>query len=187
MRYSSLTCPYRNYGLTLIEMIVALAVLTILIALGVPSLSTLSIRNEQTTSLNGFLTHFYLARSQAIQQEQHIIICPTSGGERCRDEAIWSDGLIIFEDSQRDGILGPDEPILAKYLLPEHAELTIRSSEHRKRVVYHGDGRPSGYNLTLSFCDPKERIKPKALIVNNVGRIRISERGAGDAPIKCDQ
>ncbi|RLW60107.1 MAG: hypothetical protein B6D70_11035, partial [gamma proteobacterium symbiont of Stewartia floridana] len=35
MRYSSLTCPYRNDGLTLIEMIVALAVLTILIALGV--------------------------------------------------------------------------------------------------------------------------------------------------------
>ncbi|WP_083223307.1 GspH/FimT family pseudopilin [Candidatus Thiodiazotropha endoloripes] len=186
MTSSSLACPYRNCGLTLVEMMVALLVLTILIALGVPSLATLSIRNEQSSSLNGFLSHFYLARSLAIQQEQHIIICPTSSGERCREEAIWSDGLIIFEDSRRDGVLGSDEPILAKYLLPEHSELTIQSSEHRKRVIYHGDGRPSGYNLTLSFCDPKERIEPKALIVNNVGRIRISERGAGDSPLKCD-
>ena len=182
---SCLACPYRSCGLTLVELIVALAVLTLLIAIGVPSLTTLSIRNEQTTSLNGFLSHFYLARSLAIQKEQHIVICPSSDGEGCKEEPIWSAGLIIFEDSKRDGVLAPDEPIVAKYLLPEHAELLIHSSEHRKRVVYHGDGRPSGYNLTLTFCDPKERIEPKALIVNNVGRIRISERGPEDSPLKC--
>jgi type IV fimbrial biogenesis protein FimT len=181
-------CLYRshqNCGLTLIELVIALVVLSILISIGAPSLATLSIRNEQTTTLNDFLSHLYLARSLAIQEEKHVVICPSSDGKRCKQYANWSAGLMIFEDSKRDGVLTPDEPILAKYLLPDNATLHIHSSEHRKKVIYHGDGRPSGYNLTLTFCDPKDRIKPKALIVNNVGRVRISELGPKESPLEC--
>jgi type IV fimbrial biogenesis protein FimT len=178
--------PYRYYGLTLIEMIVALAIFTILIAIGVPSLQTLTLKNQQTTSLNDYLHHFYLARSTAIQTEQHIIICPSSDGMQCKDGAIWSPGLILFEDIDRDGVLAPNDPIVAKYQLAENSKILIHTtSDRRNKVVYHGDGRPSGYNLTLTFCDPKNRIKPKALIVNNVGRIRISEHGPKETPLKC--
>jgi type IV fimbrial biogenesis protein FimT len=179
------TNRYRNFGLTLIEMVIVLSLFTILIAIGTTSLKFLSIRSEQTTSLNSFLSHFYLARSLAIQKEQHIAICPSSDGKRCKQEPIWNTGLIIFEDSNRNRLLDANEPILATHLLAEHSELQITSSEHRQRVIYHADGRPSGYNLTLTFCDPEERIKPKALIVNNVGRIRVSERGPEDTPLKC--
>ncbi|MES9854866.1 MAG: GspH/FimT family pseudopilin [Candidatus Thiodiazotropha sp. L084R] len=174
-----------NRGLTLIELIISLTTLTILIALATPSMLTLMLRSEQTTAVNGFLSHFYLARSLAIQKEQHLVICPSEDGESCMDSGIWSRGLMVFEDIERDGLLDANEPIHGKYILPEASKIAIYSSQYRKKVIYHGDGRPSGYNLTLTFCDPDDRIEPKALIVNNVGRIRISDHGPGGSSLEC--
>ncbi|MES9943192.1 MAG: GspH/FimT family pseudopilin [Candidatus Thiodiazotropha sp. 6PLUC2] len=185
MSHPRLTSALNNRGLTLIELITTLATLTLLIALATPSLLTLTLRTEQTTSVNGFLNHFYLARSLAIQQEQHQVICPSEDGMQCLDQGNWSRGLIVFEDRDRNGILDQTDPIQGKYLIPEESKIEIHSSEYRKRVIYHGDGRPSGYNLTLTFCAPEKQIEPKALIVNNVGRIRISEQGPGGSALKC--
>jgi type IV fimbrial biogenesis protein FimT len=176
----------RNRGLTLIELIIILTVLALLITLGAPSLRNMYLRNEQTVAVNSFLNHFFLARSLAIQRQKHEIICPSEDGLICLENGIWSRGLIIFEDSGRNGVLDPADPIHSHYLLPESSQLEVYSSQHRTRVIYHEDGRPSGYNLTLTFCDPEERIKPKALIVNNVGRIRISDTGPDNLPLNCN-
>jgi type IV fimbrial biogenesis protein FimT len=181
-----LSATIRNRGLTLIELIIAFTVLAILIAIGTPFLKNLSLKNQHNTAVNGFLSSFYLARSLAIRNEQHEIICPSKDGKSCVDESVWRHGLIGFEDRDKDGVQGPNDPVFSQYLLPEASQLEIFSSEYRKQVIYHGDGRPSGYNLTLTFCAPKEsQIEPKALIVNNVGRVRISDQGPDGSALEC--
>lgn len=187
MSHPSPSISLNKQGLTLIELITTLAALTILVALATPSFLTLTLRSEQSSAVNGFLKHFHLARSLAIQRERHQIICPSKDGKTCLDHGRWSQGLIIFEDRDRNGLLDPDDPIHGQYLLPEETKIVIDSNRRNKWVIYHGDGRPSGYNRTLTFCDPEARIEPKALIINNVGRIRISDRGPGDKPLKCGQ
>jgi type IV fimbrial biogenesis protein FimT len=187
MSHPCLSILLNNRGLTLIELIVTLTSLTILVALATPSFLTLTLRSEQSSAIEGFLKHFHLARSLAIQREQHQIICPSKDGKKCLGHDRWSQGLIIFEDRDKNGLQDPDDPIQGKYLLPEETKIAIHSNRHNKWVIYHGDGRPSGYNRTLTFCAPEARIKPKALIINNVGRIRISDKGPGDKPLKCDQ
>jgi type IV fimbrial biogenesis protein FimT len=176
----------RNRGLTLIELVIILTVLALLITLGAPSLRNMYLRNEQNVAINGFLKHFFLARSLAIQRQKHEIICPSDEGLICLENGIWNRGLIIFEDTERNATLDPLDPVHGKYQLPESSQLEIYSSQHRTQVIYHEDGRPSGYNLTLTFCDPEERIKPKALIVNNVGRIRVSDTGPDGVPLNCN-
>ncbi|MES9979383.1 MAG: GspH/FimT family pseudopilin [Candidatus Thiodiazotropha sp. 6PLUC5] len=174
MSHPRLTSALNNRGLTLIELITTLATLTLLIALATPSLLTLTLRTEQTTSVNGFLNHFYLARSLAIQQEQHQVICPSEDGMQCLDQGNWSRGLIVFEDRDRNGILDQTDPIQGKYLIPEESKIEIGPcSEIRIRPTL------------LTFCAPEKQIEPKALIVNNVGRIRISEQGPGGSALKC--
>ena len=177
---------FNSHGLSLIELIITVTTLATLVALATPSLTTLMLRNEQTTAANSFLNHFYFARSLAVQKEKHLIICPSEDGKSCIENGNWSRGLIVYEDRKRNGILDPDDPVHGQYILPKNSKISIHSSKARTKVVYHGDGRPSGYNLTLTFCDPEERIEPKALIVNNVGRIRISDHGPGDSPLQCE-
>ena len=177
----------RTQGLTLIDLILSLAILLILITLGVPSMRLISAKSLQTTQVNNFVSHFALARSLAITREQHQILCPSTDGKTCLDRADWSKGLIIFEDTNRNGVQDLNEPLQACHHPAAPSEIEIHSSRNRKRVIYHGDGRPSGYNLTLTFCDPDERIAPKAVIVNNVGRVRVSDSRPDGSPLRCGE
>ncbi|MCU7935890.1 MAG: GspH/FimT family pseudopilin [Candidatus Thiodiazotropha sp. (ex Dulcina madagascariensis)] len=178
---------YRTTGFTLADLIIALAIVMILLSLGVPSFRTLSAKNQQTSEINNFVHHIYLARSLAISSERHQMLCPSSDGETCLDNSDWSQGFMIFEDTNKNKTRDEDERLQAYHRPTTSTKIDIHSSVGRKRVVFHGDGRPSGYNLTLTFCDPHDLAPPKAVIVNNVGRTRVSETRSDGSPLRCDR
>ncbi|MEJ2609972.1 MAG: GspH/FimT family pseudopilin [Candidatus Thiodiazotropha sp.] len=177
--------PHQVQGLTLIELIISLTILLILTAIGIPGMQTLRAKNQQTTQINMYVTHFALARSLAITREQHQVICPSLNGESCLDQTDWSEGLIIFEDSDRNGERDADEPLHAWHQPITPSEIKIHSTNGRKLVRYHANGRQTGCNLTITFCEPNDRIAPKAVIVSNMGRVRVSDKSPDGSPLKC--
>ncbi|MCU7931721.1 MAG: GspH/FimT family pseudopilin [Candidatus Thiodiazotropha sp. (ex Codakia rugifera)] len=179
--------PPKETGLTLIELVITVTILLTLISFGVPSFRNMIIKNQQRSEINSFVQHFHLARSQAITKETHHILCPSVDGETCLATTDWKRGFILFEDRNRNKIKDRDELLQGSHHPGEWVGINIHSSSGRNRVVYQGDGRPSGYNLTLTFCDPDNLIPPKAVIVNNVGRVRVSEVGPSDSPLSCNR
>jgi type IV fimbrial biogenesis protein FimT len=175
------------HGLSLIELITALCLLTILVTLGVPGLKTLLIKTQQSTLINGFSTLFHQARSLAINSMTRQILCPSEDSQTCLPGNDWSRGLIQVTDTNRNGQADPGEPVSALFNAETGSEIEVHSSPFRTRVHYLSDGRPSGYNLTLAFCDPQNRIPGKYLIVNNVGRIRVSDQVDGDSKVRCEE
>ncbi len=177
----------RDRGLTLTELVTALSLLSILLSLGVPGFRTLHIKTQQTTLINGFSTLFHQARSQAILEESRQILCPSEDNLTCQPGNDWSRGLILVTDANRNGQADPGEPVMALFNAEKGSEIEIHSNPTRTQVHYLGDGRPSGYNLSFGFCDPHNRVPGKYLIVNNVGRIRISDRVSRDSTVRCKE
>jgi type IV fimbrial biogenesis protein FimT len=71
---------YRKCGFTLIELVVAIATLTLLVAIGVPSYRGLVKKNTISTSSNELLAGLLLARSEAVRQEKRITFTPQNKG-----------------------------------------------------------------------------------------------------------
>ncbi|MEW8026433.1 MAG: GspH/FimT family pseudopilin [Candidatus Thiodiazotropha sp.] len=183
---STVTRAYvRGFGFTLIELITTLAILLILLSMVMPSFRTLMVRNLQASEINSIVHHFNLARSLSISMQTHHILCPSSDGESCTNAADWSHGYILYEDSNRNRSRDQNELQQGVHRPMHGMSIEIDSSRHRRYVVYRGDGRPSGYNLTLTFCDPDDRIPPKAVIVNNLGRVRVSEFRPDGSQLSC--
>lgn len=88
-------------GFSLIELMVALAILSILLALSLPNFQDIiesSITNSQAKSL---MTTLNLARSEAIKRGTEVGLCASDDGADC-NAGTWSDGWIVFVDSNGD-------------------------------------------------------------------------------------
>jgi type IV fimbrial biogenesis protein FimT len=176
----------RPCGLSLLELLITLVIATIALGIGLPAFTSLAARNQQTAEINRFVTHLQLARSCAVKTGQDHILCPSNDMSGCRDESRWDGGYILFKDSNQDGIRESHEPLLQVSRPMGKIGINMHSSTGRKSVIYRADGRSAGSNMTLTFCDPQQRIPPRAVILSNAGRPRIATTRWDGTPLTCD-
>jgi type IV fimbrial biogenesis protein FimT len=162
---------------TLIEAIVAMAVLAICAAMAIPSYAALVRRQRVDAAMYSLTTHMASARIAAVTRRSRTVVCPSDSHGGCRQDSDWSDGWLLFLD--RDGNGRPDDP--ADVLRDERApsDPAMRIFSNRKQLRYLPDGRSTGGNLTVRLCYD-QRLKGK-IVVSNAGRVR-SERPSGEVP-----
>ncbi len=101
----------RGRGLTLIELMVALAVLVILLTVAVPGMRNFVKNNRLTAAANDLAASMALARSEAVRRGRPVTVCSSSGGAAC-DGAAWAEGWIVFVDQGTPGTVdGSDEVV----------------------------------------------------------------------------
>ena len=101
----------RQWGFSLIELMVTVAVLAILVAIGLPSFQGSMRSNRVATSTNELLASFSLARSEAIRSPGGAAICSTENGTSCGGS--WNDGWMVWIDMNGDGLVtGADDRVL---------------------------------------------------------------------------
>lgn len=86
MRYQS--------GFTLIELVVTIAVASILLTLAIPSFRSTIQNNRVTGQANEFLTSLTLARSEAVKRSAITSVCISSNGATCMGTD-WASGWLI--------------------------------------------------------------------------------------------
>lgn len=171
--------PRSSWGVTLLEMIVAMSVTTTLLALAIPSFHELQRRSQVDTALHLLTSHFASARIAAITQNVPVVVCPGTGKEACRQDSDWTHHWLTFRDP--DGNREPDDliDIYRNDAAPGNPRLRILSTSGRSQVRYLPTGYSSGSNLTLRVCyDGKVS---GLVVINNAGRIR-SARPSGTEP-----
>jgi type IV fimbrial biogenesis protein FimT len=98
-------------GFNLLELMIAITVTGVLVAIGVPSLRDMTLRQKITASTQDLQLDLTLARQEAITRGAPVSVCTSSDGANC-DNATWSDGRIIFADPNTNGTLDAGEEVI---------------------------------------------------------------------------
>lgn len=173
----------RRRGFSLPEMLLALVVLSLLLALAVPPLGALVARNRAQTSAHMLMTSLFLARTQAIKRNQRTALCKSADGAACTLDGDWAQGWLVFVDPAGFGTYDPGETLLAvQGELP--GGFSVRNTNAGDWYAYRPDGSAasSGGLVTGTF-----RVCPRSgeadlayrVITNVTGRPRLAA-GIGD-------
>lgn len=157
-------------GLTLIEILITLAVLAILASIGLPAFSGLLAEARMTAKSNTLMAHVQYARHAAVTLRTHVVACPSRDLQQCAGNR-WDQGWIVFIDPNNNG--RPDQPEDILRVIAAEPKLLIHSAG-RHRVRFQPTGGAFGSNLTIRVCDPAGRAKPRAVVVSNPGRARVT-------------
>lgn len=173
----------------MLELLIALAVSAITLALAVPSLGRLMAQNQLTNSYNQLLAAAIAARQTAISRNVSVSLCAGRIEVGCHGD--WSlKEWLIFEDPGQNGEVDPGDRIkLAERLASSAAPTIVGNGPFRRAVVF----RPSGAAQTvtgafaagrLRLC-VSERIRYNAidLVLIGSGRIEPEKQDfSGDCP-----
>jgi len=160
----------RHTGLTLIELLVAVAVLSIIATIGIPNYQRLSARNEVAMEVMRIQRALALTRNTAITRRATVAVCASQGPSysACNFED-WSGDWVIVDGYIEGGSLA-GETILK--VLKGSEKVSISFSRNDRPIRYNALGRSGGHNGTLTIHGKIKYVK-KAFI-NNAGRLRIS-------------
>jgi type IV fimbrial biogenesis protein FimT len=83
-------------GFTLIEMLITLAVGSILLALAVPAFRTFLQNDRLMTGSSALSMALYAARAEAIKEDTSVQICASANGTSCSGANTWETGWIVL-------------------------------------------------------------------------------------------
>lgn len=157
-----LSAPRSLRGLTLIELMIAIAIAGVLVALAAPSFKQSMARNRLNTASSEITGALQLARAEAIRANRRVTLCRSSDGSSCSSGSNSWPGWIIFVDTDGDGARGSTEPVVKSGSVdgPVLALSSASVSAAGERFTFRGDGiarAANGLGLltgTLSLCLP---------------------------------
>ena len=80
-------------GFTMTEMVITMAIVAILMAIGVPSFKYVTTSNRLSTEVNGLLGDMQFARSEAIKEGLPVTVCSSLSGTQCDGGNNWQSRL----------------------------------------------------------------------------------------------
>lgn len=173
-------------GLTLIELVVVVALLSVVVTLAIPGFAGLVEKSHRQTTVSGLVNLFNVARTTAIQRQVPVTICPldpSTGG--CSLD--WTLPLTAFTDPHRQrGLTNSTEVILVKAPSPQGR--LIGGTGIRRYLGYNADGMAAGAIGNVTWCpddgDVREAVQ---LRVSWGGRVVRATDADGDGIVEDSQ
>ena len=169
----------KDAGFSLVEAIATLAVLSILMAIGLPSFKSLLQQQRAASARYQLTVSLASARMAAVTYRQPVSVCPIDANHRCRGDSVWENGWMTFRDPTRTGQPKNSDAILNLVDRLDDS-LWLRSTPGRKLARFQPDGRSGGSTLTLSLCASEDRKPLGQVILNNAGRSRVVSKPRED-------
>ncbi|MDF0606150.1 GspH/FimT family pseudopilin [Neisseriaceae bacterium TC5R-5] len=170
-------------GFTLSEMLITLAVLSLLLALAAPSLNRLLLAQKLRQHAQALSSSIQLARSEALHSQRHVYICaanlkrnlqiqgcaPSKGGEM----QSWDEGALVYADKE-GGLSAAYDSQERLHLLPfaqEHIQIRAASTQ----LILSPEGRlADGQSQQFYLSSPNSRQCLELTIAGH-GRSQLGE------------
>ncbi len=143
-------------GFTLLELIIAVAIMGITLSLALPSITGILAENRLTSAANDMVSALQVARSESIKQVRQGVVCITG--------TTWVSSI------------GACANVLQNYQAPRGVSLTITGGDiNAQTPTYNSDGRlVATQNITIEFTNP-DTPKKRVLTATPTGRITVTQ------------
>lgn len=173
-------------GVTLLELLIALLIASVMLTMGIPSFRAVLDNQRMTAATNELVMSLNLAKSEAIKRVAYVSLCKSNNGVACTGAGDWSDGWIIFANTDAASLSAIDvgDEIIRIYpSLRDSIDLTPSGT-----IGDFISFRPSGTvgttvgNMTgtLTVCDERGAGHARGVVVEPSGRWRVSRDLAHD-------
>ncbi len=164
-------------GLTLLELLIVLSIVSILLSTGVPSFRNAVMDSRMVDGSNAFASSISAARSSAIRFQRQVTICPIDDYEAallsCSNDTDWTTGWMVWVDQDRDGATTANEILSTQQ--PLHASLSFDSGA-ADDFTYDGRGFLISGGDDLVVCDSRTGEEGRIIRVNGIGRTSVARQ-----------
>ncbi len=147
-----------NKGFTLLELMVAITIFSILVSIAVPSFNSVIESNRVQTQADKFFTTISTARSEAIKRNGTVTICKSNTLTSCASTGDWTSGWIIFADADSDGTVDSGETILKKFDEVSGGVTYAASSNVDTNITFRPTGEITTGSGRLVICGREQTV-----------------------------
>jgi type IV fimbrial biogenesis protein FimT len=172
----------RNLGFTLLEIMVAVVIVSILLGLAAPSFQDITQRYRALREINALGSDLQLARSQAVKEGQSVTVCASSNGTSCLGADTWEQGWIVFSDINSNQVADAGDTLVrvqgslggTNSLRPTNSVVSITFNREGFAV-----GLPVNVITFTLHTDPINNSATKCIALNRVGKQESQVTGVG--------
>lgn len=162
-------------GFTLIELMVALAVVAVLMGIAIPSFEAISLSSKLRSYGTSLVASAMLARSEAIKRNVPVRLCVSSDGASC-GAGNWEQGWIVLTGSTGSGTV-----IQQQAAIPSGYVIDAKSGGADIDVVTF---QPSGVgstlaNLRICRASPSAGTQERVVRISATGRTSVEKTTDG--------
>lgn len=181
-------------GTTLLELLLALLILSILLGVSLPGFSRMLANTRTDQAMQSLTEAIALSKSNAIMTQKTVTLCRSRDQQNCVGN--WEQGFIVFTDENGNRKIDiEDKLLLAKQFPNLQGNLRWRAFRNRQYLQFTAEGFTRYQNGNFTFCpDSKNPREAQQLIISRTARVRKATDSDGDdivensrgKPIDCD-
>ena len=174
--------PASQEGFTLLECLVAVAIMAILTVLAVPGFRDLLVRRSVLVTADALVSDLRFARAEAIKRGTQVSMCRSANGSACSATGNWVEGWIVFVDRNAKGVVDPGDEVLR--VQPRQPQLESIASDNPStdkasfNFLPTGMSGPSTQTFKLTPVAPAPSNSLRVVCVSSQGRPRLAPAGA---------
>jgi type IV fimbrial biogenesis protein FimT len=182
--------PNASAGYTMTELVIVMAIVAILAAIGVPTFKYVTASNRIASEINGLLGDMQFARSQAVKQGQSVTVCASSSPyTQCTGGgggSTWQHGWIVFLDANGNKQVDAGETIVRVQPAFGGTDTFVSSANNSSALTFNRMGyAPTGSanNITINLHDSTNNHNwTRCLQITPIGTPTTEKYGAGTPP-----
>lgn len=164
----------RQKGLTLIELMISIAISSILTTIALPNMNNFVVRMRVDNEISMLQRLLLTTRNVAINSGERTIVCPLNSSGECTTD--WQKDLSVFIDSNNNKTFeaaNNERLVVTKAAIKQGDQLIY--GKGRTMVTYHPSGHLSGLsNGTFRYCPLAHEDKSRGIVIARSGRLYVT-------------